>query len=74
MKTLLLAVGMFVVLSGQAEASMLSNGLGKAWSYLTSPVNAVTQLGADLAACVPSALIRFVRTVVDNANPKHLIE
>ena len=63
-------VGLLVLgLQGVAEASALSDALGKAWSYATAPVNCVANLGTVLWA----AGTRFVVCVLNNANPKNLI-
>ena len=56
-----------------AYASQFSDGLGKTWSFLFSPVNAVTQLGGDLITCITTSTVHFVQTVISNANPNRLI-
>ncbi len=52
-----------------AYASQFSDGLGKTWTYLTSPVNCIGNLGMDVLA----AGTKFVVCVLNNANPKNLI-
>ena len=69
MKTLMVAGLLVLALSGTAEASQFSDGLGKVWGYLTAPVNCVASLGADLVAVGA----KFVTCVLNNANPKNLI-
>lgn len=68
---LVLAGGL--LLGGVAEASQFSDGLGKSWGYLFSPVNAVAQFGNDIGKCVLDSSLRFVQTVISNANPSNLI-
>lgn len=70
MKKLLVGVALFgIVCCGTAEASQFSDGVGKSWAYLTTPVNCVLVLGQDLIAVG----VKFVVCVLNNANPKNLI-
>lgn len=74
MKRMLLVVGIgFVLCGGRADASQFSDRVGKTWGYLFSPVNAVTQFIADASTCLLASGVRFVQTVVSNANPRNLI-
>ena len=52
-----------------AEASQFSDGLGKTWSYLTSPVNCLGNLSMELLG----AGTKFVVCVLGNMNPSRLI-
>lgn len=52
-----------------AEASQFSDGLGKTWGYLTSPVNCLANLGVALIQVGGD----FVRCVLSNMNPGNLI-
>ena len=63
-------VGLLVLsLTTGAEASQVSNGLGKAWGYVTTPINCVAVLMSDLV----SAGTKFVVCVLGNLNPSRLI-
>lgn len=52
-----------------AEASQFSDGIGRTWGYLFSPVNCVSNLATQLV----SAVGQFVVCVLNNANPHNLI-
>ena len=52
-----------------AGASQFSNGLGKTFSYLTSPINCLARLGADLVTVGTN----FVVCVLNNINPRNII-
>lgn len=62
-------VGMLFLMSGSAEASAVSQMIGKTWGYLFAPVNCIAQLSADLV----SVGAKFVQCVIANANPANLI-
>lgn len=55
--------------TSNAEASQFSDGIGRTWGYLFSPVNCVSNLATQLV----SAVGQFVVCVLNNANPHNLI-
>lgn len=52
-----------------AEASQFSDGIGKTWSFVFSPVNCAANWLSDVVA----SSTKFVVCVLNNANPHNLI-
>ena len=69
MKKLILVGVLMVTFCGMAEASMLSDAVSSAWSYLTAPINCLSKLGVSLVAVGAD----FVQCVLNNVNPGNII-
>ena len=63
MKRFVLAFGVTLLLCGTAEAG-IGDWVKNSWSYVTSPINCVVELGKDLLG----AGTKFVICVLGNAN------
>ena len=66
-KVVLVGLLCWLGLAGTAEAG-LGDWAKNSWTYLFQPVNAVAQLGKDLAVCTTASLGRFITTVAGNVN------
>jgi hypothetical protein len=63
MRRTIIALGLFVVMTGTAEAGV-GDWVKNSWTFATQPINCVLELGKDLIA----AGTKFVTCVISNVN------